>query len=901
MALDRIEATTSKNPKKATQIIRIHRSKSGATFITRCHRRGERKSIPKSSLRGPQEGLQREKTRLGYKPPKQIHKSPQVPHGVDEASSTSSAKRRIRCFNRPQGRLLARANTSSLSQILSVRRPGTTVRLQSNAIRLELSSTGVHQADESSSSQAPRSGSNSDHVSGRLAHHSGVSRKMQRNGGKDTTNRKNHGVTIQHEEIQTRSNHADGMARASMEYPARDGISLTGQLESVPSQGLNSQVLIHHLPATVGEPGGLTQPRGRSCSIRPHSDAQANLRRPESIHIDQQRPRSSLSLADQETIEMVDKISPELGSQMGTQHTNDDVGDGRVGRRLGLPIVRRASRSGILEHQLQEEPYQRERAESGSSSHSERTRSQQSVNSHSLRQHNSGPLHKQARLLQVSQSTSDVRRTIPRVEEEENSFIGFTSTREDELLVRRTVQAFHLSRRVESERRNLPEAGEKIRNPRDRSLREQYESETSSVSVADRENDKRGTRRNDGRLEQVAIHLLVPSSGHNSDAANSQSPPRVQGQSTPDCAAMESPSLDANAPSNVPRTTTPDGADPRGQHGPGVHEILGSTRVEFLKLTLGRTLPTETIQDIVQGLRSSTTRQYESSWKKFQRFIRESKTESVSPKTVLEFASYLFHKLKLAISTISGHIAAISDPLKFAYNIAPDSRALELMKSSFFLQRPPKRKSTPTWSVQKVLDHLSSTTTTADHRLKKALFLVALASGLRISQLKALTRSKNLTRFAPDGSQVTLAANPQFIAKNERLHHRMKPVRIPALKEGEGHHSLCPVMALKEYMREVPGGEDTDCLWIWPRNRQALSTSNIAKLIRQTIEEADPGKAPTAHDVRGCASSLAFGRSLDPYQVQEAGQWASCSTFVNRYLFTQVSEGYCVAMGSLPS
>ena len=164
---------------------------------------------------------------------------------------------------------------------------------------------------------------------------------------------------------------------------------------------------------------------------------------------------------------------------------------------------------------------------------------------------------------------------------------------------------------------------------------------------------------------------------------------------------------------------------------------------------------------------------------------------------------------------------------------------------------------------------------------------------------EGLTRSKVLTRFAPDMSCMILATNPKFLAKNERLHHRMKPTKIPSLMREEEAHELCPVRALHDYITAVPT-EESEQLWIWPDSQRICSSVHLASVICSVIKEADPESAPTAHEVRSYASSMAFARSLDPILVKEAGQWASCATFINRYLNIDTEEANCVAMGSVP-
>ena len=147
-----------------------------------------------------------------------------------------------------------------------------------------------------------------------------------------------------------------------------------------------------------------------------------------------------------------------------------------------------------------------------------------------------------------------------------------------------------------------------------------------------------------------------------------------------------------------PAPTTRTG--PEGDIRCSIDTITQLTRVEFLRQTLSQSLPGVIVKDMISAHRSSTSRQYQSSWKKFQNFLTSSHIRQISDEIFLEFASFLFHKLKLAIPTILTHLAAIADPLKYAFNVSPSPRSLELLKASFFLQRPPKRKSNPSWSVK---------------------------------------------------------------------------------------------------------------------------------------------------------------------------------------------------------
>ena len=137
----------------------------------------------------------------------------------------------------------------------------------------------------------------------------------------------------------------------------------------------------------------------------------------------------------------------------------------------------------------------------------------------------------------------------------------------------------------------------------------------------------------------------------------------------------------------------------------------------------------------------------------------------------------------------------------------------------------------PHWSLQKVLTVLQSerfqVRPSLQDALTKALFLVAMATGHRISQLAALSRGPEFAKFAPDDTSVTLATKPGFLAKNERASHRMKPVVIHAWLTDEGHHPLCPVQALRLYLSATAHAEKLD-LWLHPASQAPLRSATIA-------------------------------------------------------------------------
>ena len=325
----------------------------------------------------------------------------------------------------------------------------------------------------------------------------------------------------------------------------------------------------------------------------------------------------------------------------------------------------------------------------------------------------------------------------------------------------------------------------------------------------------------------------------------------------------------------------------------------------FLARALTRLdLPEATVNDLVKAHRASTCRQYESGWKKFQTFIKINKISAITPETLAGFATFVFHsRARVSPATVTNAMVAIRDPISYGFGVEIDRRTWDLLWASFFHQRPPAPPSPSTWSLDRLLDLLQTPrfmdSPAPSDILLKALFLTAMATGHRVSQLAALLRTHQFMRFGHDDSSVTLAPKPLFLAKNERPGHRMSPFLVPAWMTPNGPHPLCPVASLRAYVSATGSYAGND-LWVDPVSSKVLNTAKLASNLVRLISSADPQSQPKAHQVRKYASSLAFFRSFDVEQVRRAGQWSSSASFVRRYLQPHLANARCVAMGSAP-
>ena len=173
----------------------------------------------------------------------------------------------------------------------------------------------------------------------------------------------------------------------------------------------------------------------------------------------------------------------------------------------------------------------------------------------------------------------------------------------------------------------------------------------------------------------------------------------------------------------------------------------------------------------------------------------------------------------------------------------------------------------------------------------KTLFLVALATSKRVSELQAV--SVKVARIAND---LSLSYVPSFVAKTESIDNPIpRSFLLKNLKDFVGDMEeeklLCPVRALKYYLAATNDlAPRSDHLFVSPRLRKrAISKNAISFYLRKLIVDtgalgADEGPTPRAHSIRGVSASLAFHRNWAVKEVLKAATWRSNTVFASYYL-----------------
>lgn len=296
---------------------------------------------------------------------------------------------------------------------------------------------------------------------------------------------------------------------------------------------------------------------------------------------------------------------------------------------------------------------------------------------------------------------------------------------------------------------------------------------------------------------------------------------------------------------------------------------------------------------------------YGHKWDKWVAWCSTNSIDPVAPSEteLANFLGFLSQSEKLASSTVKGYRSAISTTIRqLGGPVFSDSRLLADIARSLALEESKRPRRIPAWDLFLVLAALRSAPYEPLDAIpfklltQKTVFLLALASGRRRSDLHALSGSPGDMAFEPDGS-VSIQTVPEFLPKNLPLGGRAPPVRIkalsPVLNKDDDDSKLCPVRALKCYLLKSKSRRVAQRRLFISVNdsyERDISAASVSRWISQTVSHAyklaqsEEVPNPRAHEVRAIAASAAFLHSASLASIMEAAFWRSESTFIQHYL-----------------
>ena len=302
--------------------------------------------------------------------------------------------------------------------------------------------------------------------------------------------------------------------------------------------------------------------------------------------------------------------------------------------------------------------------------------------------------------------------------------------------------------------------------------------------------------------------------------------------------------------------------------------------------------------------RPSTINIYQSKWNVYRKWCRKS-GHSVSNPTlpkVADFLLFLFMDKHLSVSAIKGYRFMLSFVFRFKLPSISSSKVLKDLIKSFFLQRP-VLKSPFAWDLNRVLSALRAPpfepldSITIRHLIQKCLFLIALATAKRVSEIHALS-----SVVGKQGNDLVLYYMPSFLAKTETADNPLpRSFLLKSLGNFVGNMEeellVCPVRCLQMYLSRtsyVPSRPRS--LFIAPSNNsRPISKNGISFFLRELISKygslgASEGPAPRAHSIRAMSTSVALARNVAVPKILEAATWRSNSVFASFYLREVATE-----------
>ena len=259
-----------------------------------------------------------------------------------------------------------------------------------------------------------------------------------------------------------------------------------------------------------------------------------------------------------------------------------------------------------------------------------------------------------------------------------------------------------------------------------------------------------------------------------------------------------------------------------------------------------------------------------------------------------DFLTYMFKTKGAALSTIKGYRAMLAAVFKFPLPEISSSPILKDLVRSFEISAPRPIFPPPPWDLDKVLEFLSGppfeplARASFLDKTKKTLFLLAMATAKRVSELQALSFSLSF-----QGEDLVLYYDPFFRAKTESVINPLpRSVVVPFLSDFAGNlpeRLHCPVRAIK-YLRKAARSASfiPSRLFVSPKNpKRSMSKNAMSFYLRQLIVDSgavSSTRPPRAHDIRGIATSLNYYSNLSLTSLMQVATWKSKRVFASRYL-----------------
>ena len=307
---------------------------------------------------------------------------------------------------------------------------------------------------------------------------------------------------------------------------------------------------------------------------------------------------------------------------------------------------------------------------------------------------------------------------------------------------------------------------------------------------------------------------------------------------------------------------------------------------------------------IKQSRRSSTRQMYDARLSIYRSWCdqRQISPHSATVEDVANFLIYVHEIRGGKAATVAGYRSAIAT-IHDGWRGTPVglNKDLSNLIKGIFNSNPEVKPLLPNWDLPTVLWALCEEPfepiNAADIKYVtwKTVFLMALATAARVSELHALSVKETNLRFESGG--IRLLPNFQFLSKTQRMGKPWSPLFISNFANFATEPKdllLCPCRALKEYlkrMRSYHTGETEQLFLTYQKGvRKPAAKSTLSRWIVSLIRyvyDKQPAMSLSrvrGHDTRRLASSWALFNGASVQEILQAAHWASENTFTSYYL-----------------
>jgi integrase len=315
-------------------------------------------------------------------------------------------------------------------------------------------------------------------------------------------------------------------------------------------------------------------------------------------------------------------------------------------------------------------------------------------------------------------------------------------------------------------------------------------------------------------------------------------------------------------------------------------------------------LEQDSIQFIRQNQNANTRRTYDAAYGLFVKWCAGCSpprpSDNPTPAMVADYVRHLGQVRKVAMSTIMGHVAAISDACRFKPGIPPTRN--ELVRQMIQVFKPISKDAKPKRAlslaeIERIAQLAESSAGRRDFLAQRDVLMVLMAVSffLRASEVARLKASE-VQLLVVKGVKV-LRVSVNKLAKNDV--DRKGHVRVVAETTGEAI-KRCPVRLYERYVREWCQ-HNPEYLFFSDRggNKLRPSTPNgrLKKLLMSIGLSASMLSECGFHSCRKAGVTMALqSATVDIWQVQRHGNWRSDAVlaYIEEDLQQQLQVGRAV-------